>query len=248
MVISSQFVSRISLKPDADVDSSCFPFCLPALQAFTRLDFHPKVTFFVGENGSGKSTLLEALAISMGYNAEGGDRNLQFNTRDTHSSLHQQLRVSKGFRRPRTGYFLRAESFYNVASTIDAMEESPLTSGVLPSYGGRSLHVQSHGESFFALLTHRFGPNGIYMLDEPEAALSPQRQLAMLSRMHQLIEDGSQFIIATHSPILMAYPDAWIYQFGPEGIERIAYEDTEHFRITRDFLANPERMLKILMK
>ncbi|OLL31795.1 AAA family ATPase [Burkholderia sp. SRS-W-2-2016] len=247
MIISSQFVSRIDLKPDANADPSQYPFSLPAIRSLETLTLHPKVTYFVGENGSGKSTLLEALAVSIGYNAEGGSRDLRFQTRNTHSDLHARLRVSKGFRRPRTGYFLRAESFYNVASSLDEIEEDPLTAGVLASYGGRSLHAQSHGESFLALVMNRFGPDGLYLLDEPEAALSPQRQLTLLARMHQLIEQNSQFVIATHSPILMAYPDATIYQFGADGIEPIAYEDTEHYRITRDFLANPERMLKVLL-
>ncbi|NML34724.1 AAA family ATPase [Paraburkholderia antibiotica] len=250
MIISSQFVSRIDLKPDAGANAnvSQYPFNLPAIRSLGTLELHPKVTYFVGENGSGKSTLLEALAVSMGYNAEGGSRDLRFQTRDTHSGLHDRLRVSKGFRRPRTGYFLRAESFYNVASSLDQIEEDPLTAGVLASYGGRSLHAQSHGESFLSLVMNRFGPEGLYLLDEPEAALSPQRQLVMLARLHQLVRQQSQFVIATHSPILMAYPDAWIYQFGADGIQRIDYEDTEHYRITRDFLANPQRMLNVLLE
>ncbi|WP_186126971.1 AAA family ATPase, partial [Burkholderia gladioli] len=152
-----------------------------AVRSLDALELHPKITYFVGENGSGKSTLLEALAVSLGYNAEGGSQSLHFQTRDTHSPLHERLRVSKGLRRPRTGYFLRAESFYNVASTLDEMEEDPYTAGVLASYGGRSLHMQSHGESFLALVMQRFGPEGLYLLDEPEAALSPQRQLTLLA-------------------------------------------------------------------
>ncbi len=247
MILSSRFVSRIDLKPDPDNDTSRYPFNLPAVRSLDALELHPKITYFVGENGSGKSTLLEALAVSLGYNAEGGSQSLHFQTRDTHSPLHERLRVSKGLRRPRTGYFLRAESFYNVASTLDEMEEDPYTAGVLASYGGRSLHMQSHGESFLALVMQRFGPEGLYLLDEPEAALSPQRQLTLLARLHQLIEEKSQFVIATHSPILMAYPDAWIYAFGEDGIRRVAYEETEHYQVTRDFLANPRRMLDILM-
>lgn len=248
MVISSQFITQVSLRWDAVPNLAQHPFDLPAIRSISTLALHPKVTFFIGENGSGKSTLLEAIAVSMGYNAEGGSRNLSFRTQDTHSSLHACLRVAKGFRRPRTGYFLRAESFYTVASALDEMEKDPYSAGVLRSYGGCSLHAQSHGESFLALVMHRFGSQGLYLLDEPEAALSPQRQLVLLSRLHQLVEDDSQFIIATHSPILMAYPNAQIYQFGAEGIQAVAYEDTEHYRITRDFLANPARMLKVLMQ
>ena len=150
------------------------------------------------------------------------------------------MRIAKGFRRPRDGFFLRAESFFNVATEIENL-------GVTEFYGGKSLHEQSHGESFLALVTERFGGHGLYILDEPEAALSPQRQLAVLARIHDLVLDDSQFIIATHSPILMAYPDSLIYQCGKDGISPIAYEDTEHFQVTRDFLANPERMLRELM-
>jgi predicted ATPase len=207
------------------------------------------MTILVGENGSGKSTLLEAIAVSLGFNPEGGTKNFAFGTRASHSELHECLRVAKGIRRPRNGFFLRAESFFNVATEIERLDEEPsFGPPVINSYGGRSLHEQSHGESFLALLTNRFGGQGLYLLDEPEAALSPQRQLAALSRIHDLILDGSQFMIATHSPILMAYPDARIYQLASDGIAPIAYEDTEHFQVTRDFLADPSRMLRVLFE
>ena len=248
-MISSQYVSRITLRRDIVDSFDRYPFCLPAIRSLERLDLHPKVTYFVGENGSGKSTLLEALAVSLGFNAEGGTRNFRFGTRQSHSELHQFLRVAKGFRRPRDGFFLRAESFFNVATEIEHLDEEPVGGPLLiDSYGGRSLHEQSHGESFMALMTERFRGQGLYILDEPEAALSPQRQLAVLARMHDLVQDDSQFIIATHSPILMAYPDAVIYQCGKEGVSQVRYEDTEHFQVTRDFLANPERMLRGLME
>jgi predicted ATPase len=156
--------------------------------------------------------------------------------------------VAKGVRRPRDGFFLRAESFFNVATEIERLDSEP-SSGppLVNSYGGRSLHEQSHGESFLALLAERFGGQGLYLLDEPEAALSPQRQLAALSRIHDLILDGSQFVMATHSPILMAYPDACIYQLTADGISQVPYDQTEHVQLTRDFLANPERMLRVLL-
>lgn len=248
-MISTQFVSRVALLRDKVPSFDRYPFCLPAVRSLERIELHPKVTFFVGENGSGKSTLLEAIAVSLGFNAEGGSRNFNFGTRRSHSELHEYLRLSKGIRRPRDGYFLRAESFFNVATEIEQLDAEPsFGPPVIDSYGGRSLHEQSHGESFMALLTERFGGQGLYVLDEPEAALSPQRQLAVLSRMHALVRDQSQFIIATHSPILMAYPDACIYQCSQDGIAQVAYEDTEHFRVTRDFLANPERMLRILLE
>lgn len=247
-MISSQYVSRVSLRRDQVDSFDRYPFYLPAVRSLDSIELHPKITYFVGENGSGKSTLLEAIAVSLGFNAEGGTKNFHFGTRRSHSELHEFLRIAKGFRRPRDGFFLRAESFFNVATEIENLDAEPAASArIIESYGGKSLHEQSHGESFLALLTERFGGHGLYILDEPEAALSPQRQLAVLARIHDLVLDDSQFIIATHSPILMAYPDSLIYQCGKDGISPIAYEDTEHFQVTRDFLANPERMLRELM-
>lgn len=248
-MIPAQFLQRLSLRRDRIGSFERYPFCLSAVRSLDQLDFHPKVTFFIGENGSGKSTLLEAIAVSLGFNAEGGSKNFNFSTRRSHSELHEHLRIAKGFKRPRTGFFLRAESFFNVATEIENLDAEPgLGASVIGSYGGRSLHEQSHGESFLTLLTERFGGQGLYILDEPEAALSPQRQLAALSRIHDLVRDGSQFVIATHSPLLMAYPDACIYQCGAEGVVPVAYEDTDHFRVTRDFLVNPARMLRGLLE
>jgi predicted ATPase len=247
-MISSQYLSRVTLRRDKVDSFDRYPFSLPAVRTLDHIDFHPKLTYFVGENGSGKSSLLEAIAVALGFNAEGGTKNFSFGTRRSHSELCDYLRVAKGFRSPRDGFFLRAESFFNVATEIEKLDEEPsFGPPIINSYGGRSLHEQSHGESFLALMTKRFGGQGLYLLDEPEAALSPQRQLAVLSRIHDLIEEGSQFIIATHSPILMAYPDACIYQCNKEGISQIAYQDTEHFQVTRDFLMNPERMLQTLL-
>jgi predicted ATPase len=148
-------------------------------------------------------------------------------------------------RRERDGFFLRAESLYNVATEIERLEA--IQPGLLRAYGGASLHARSHGEAFLAVFLHRFGGRGMYLLDEPEAALSPQRQLALLARLHDLVRQESQFLIATHSPIVMAYPDAWIYECAPEGLRRIEYRDTEHFRVTRDFLNHPHRMLDVLL-
>lgn len=247
-MISTQYISRISLQRDKIDSFERYPFCLPAVRALETLEPHPKVTFFIGENGSGKSTLLEAIAVAMGFNAEGGTKNFRFGTRASHSNLVDYLRVAKGIRRPRDGFFLRAESFFNVATEIERLDDEPSPGPpIIESYGGRSLHEQSHGESFMALLMNRFGGKGLYLLDEPEAALSPQRQLAALARIHDLVVDDSQFIIATHSPILMAYPDAWIYQFDAGGVSRVAYEDTEHYQVLRAFLANPQRMLRNLL-
>lgn len=248
-MMPTQYLSSVALQRDRVASFERFPFSLPSVRKLEGLALHPKVTFFVGENGSGKSTLLEAIAVSLGFNAEGGGKNFRFGTRRSHSDLHEYLRIAKGYKRPRDGFFLRAESFFNVATEIEMLDSEPsFGPKVIDSYGGRSLHEQLHGESFMALMMERFGGQGVYLLDEPEAALSPFRQLAVLSRMHDLVLDSSQFIIATHSPILMAYPDAWIYQFSKDGIEKVAYQETEHFQVTRDFLVDPERMLRVLME
>jgi predicted ATPase len=248
-MVSPQFISRISLRRDIVESFDNYPFSLPAVRMLDHLEMHPKITYLVGDNGSGKSTLLEAIAVSFGFNAEGGSKNFNFGTNSTHSDLYRYLRIAKGFRKPHTGYFLRAESFYNVASEIDKLDAEPLTAPrIIDGYGGVSLHHQSHGESFMTLMTQRFKGQGLYILDEPEAALSPQRQLAVLSRMHDLVQQGSQFIIATHSAILMAYPESSIYQFSQDGIAPVAYEDTEHFQVSRDFLASPQRMLRQLLR
>ena len=218
-----------------------YPFSLPAFHELDFLKLHPRVTFIVGENGTGKSTLLEAIAIACGFNPEGGTRNFNFSTRDSHSTLYNYIRLVRGIRKPKGGFFLRAETFYNLATEIDEI-------GVSQFYGGRSLHEQSHGESFFATFMNRFKGNGLYILDEPEAALSPMRQMAMISRVHDLVGQHSQFIIATHSPIIMGYPDAVILQITDTGIETIKYEQTEHYIVTKEYINNRERILKVLME
>ena len=248
-VVSTQFAGRVTLLRDKVESFDRYPFSLPAIRTLEFLDLHPKVTFLVGENGSGKSTLLEAMAVSLGFNPEGGSGNFNFGTRASHSELHEALRIAKGYKRRRDGFFLRAESWFNVATEIEKLDAEPAFGPpIIDSYGGRSLHEQSHGESFMALLKNRFGGDGLYLLDEPEAALSPARQIEALSRFHELVQKNSQFVVATHSPILMAYPDALILHCGRDGIRPIAYEDTEHFRITRDFLLHRDKVLDILMK
>lgn len=243
-----QYIRYIELDRDRVPAFSAYPFNLPAIKDLQSLSFHPKVTFIVGENGSGKSTMLEAIAVAYGFNAEGGTRNFNFASRATHSDLNRYLKIVKGTKKPRNGFFLRAESFYNLASTVDDLDQEPANGPrLIESYGGRSLHEQSHGESFFAVFLNRFGADGIYILDEPEAALSPSRQMALLTRMHELVAQGSQFIIATHSPIIMAYPDALIYQIR-EGFEEVSLEQTEHFQIMRAFLNNRQKMLDILFE
>jgi len=235
------YLLHASFRPDAEIDDASYPFSIPAVREMGSIEFHPNVTFFVGENGSGKSTVMEGLAVALGFGPEGGTKNVQFSTADSVSPLHDSLRLARGVPAPRDGYFLRAESFFNVASYMDE-------TGYLDSYGGRSLHTQSHGESFMAVLLKKLRGNGIYLLDEPEAALSPNRQLAALSAIHQLVEDHSQFIIATHSPILLSYPHAKIVQFDGTGVTEIAFEDTEHFAVTRDFLNNYPRRLEQLLQ
>ena len=249
MKSSTQFILEVKLKKDKIPSFNEYPFYLDAVRNLSEIKLHPNVTFIVGENGSGKSTLLEAIAVAWGFNPEGGTKNFHFDTYKSHSSLYEYIRLSRGVKRPTDGFFLRAESFFNVASEIQRLDESSsFGPPIIDSYGGRSLHEQSHGESFMALLVNRFGGNGLYILDEPEAALSPIRQMAMISRIHDLVSANSQFIIATHSPIILAYPHATIYQLEEKGLQRVEYKDTEHFQVTRDFLNRPEKMLKILLK
>ena len=209
---------------------------------------HAPVTFLVGENGSGKSTLLEAIAVSYGFNAEGGTRNFSFSTYATHSDLHRHIRLAK-YRYPRDGFYLRAESFYNVATDIERMDAEPGPgTHVILNYGSVSLHAQSHGESFMAVVENRLRGNGLYIFDEPEAALSPMRLMDLLVQIDRLVRADSQFIIATHSPILMAYPHAELLELGQDGIRSVSYRETEHFACTLRFLENPERMLGYLLE
>lgn len=235
----NQYLRKIELRRE-NVDSfSRYPYCLPAVKSLSTLEFHPKVTYIVGENGTGKSTILEAIAVAYGFNPEGGSKNFNFSTNSTHSSLWENLKLIKGVRKPEDGFFLRAESFYNVATNIDEIQAQD-------SYGGKSLHSQSHGESFLSLIMNRFQGNGLYILDEPEAALSPSRQMALISRIHDLVQNNSQFIIATHSPIVMAYPDSIVYELDDE-FRAVQYQETEHYKIMKSFIGNPKKFLDILM-
>jgi predicted ATPase len=246
--VTTGFVHSLTLLRERVPSFARYPFSIPAVKKLTTLRFHAQVTFLVGENGSGKSTLLEAIAVAAGFNAEGGSKNFKFSTRRSESELHTALRIARGVRCEKDGFFLRAESYFNVATEIERLDKEPGGGPpIIGAFGGVSLHEQSHGESFLALAAHRLRGDGLYIFDEPEAALSPSRQLSLLKIIDTLVRrKRSQFIIATHSPILMAYPRAIIYSLGPKGLSRIKYEQTEHYQITRNFLADPTRYFKHL--
>lgn len=229
------YVREISVRADAQFDEEAYPFTIPAVRNMHMIEPHADVTFFVGENGAGKSTILEAIAVAMGLPSEGGTKDV-FRSEQEVSPLQDCLKISKSFRAPKSSFFLRAESLFNVASYLEDVGSRKLG----------HLHQRSHGESFMDVMLN-FGPRGLYLLDEPEAALSPSRQLAALSAIHQLVQQECQFIIATHSPILLSYPNAKILQFDATGITEVAYEDTEHYAITRDFLNHYERRLEQLL-
>lgn len=223
---------------------------IPALQLQERLEFTNNITFFVGENGTGKSTLLEAIAVTCGFSAEGGTRNYTFSTYDSHSELHQAITIVKGFKKPASSYFLRAESFYNVASKTEEYRRDAAMSEAYyyRNSGGKSFHDQSHGESFLAMAQGNFQPGGLYLLDEPEAALSPQRQLTLLIEMERLAKLGAQFIVASHSPILLGIPGAQILSFDDGIIHECEYEETESYQVTEMFINHREYLLKRLLE
>ena len=234
-------LDRVKVNFDESVDKSAYPFTLSIIKNLTDIEFKTPVTFFVGENGSGKSTILEAIAYLAGFNLEGGSVNMQFKTAGegcytSIEKLAEYLTLSWK-RKPRDGYFFRAESFFNVASYIESIGVS--------GYGDKSLHHQSHGESFMAFFQNRLGSKGgFFIFDEPEASLSPQRQLSLLVMIHEMCKNSdAQFIIATHSPILLGYPNSKIYSCDSGTLEKISYTDTDHYMITKEFLNNPEQFL-----
>lgn len=231
---------------DTNPEENSYYKHIPALKKLKNLELNKNITFFVGENGTGKSTLLEAIAIEYGFNPEGGSINFSFHSKETHSNLFQDITLVKGTKRAKDGFFLRAESFYNVASEVDALDNS--SNILLQSYGGKSLHKQSHGESFMSLMLNRFRGNGLYILDEPEAALSPEKQLSMLILIKRLVDNNSQFIIATHSPILLGMPNSDIYTFNSAPPVLIDYEETDSYIITKSFLNSRERFLRNLFE
>ncbi|MEN9361433.1 MAG: hypothetical protein RL095_2968 [Verrucomicrobiota bacterium] len=232
-MLDSRFISKIRLERPEKAEGH--PWDIPSLASLEELEFHPGLTFFIGENGSGKSTLLEALAVAAGLNAEGGSQQHRFSTRDTHSTLHAHLQLVRGWKRPKERFFLRAESFYNTSSYFQDV-------GVI---NFPEMHGRSHGEAFLALM-QTLKPDGLYFFDEPESALSPQRQLVFLTEMHRLIARGCQFVIATHSPILLCYRPCLCYHFSDEGIQPIDPRDSEHVSLTRSILMNPDQALKHL--
>jgi len=240
----SVILKRVTLLKEKINNFYHHPFNIPVIKNMNEVVFKTNVTFFVGENGSGKSTLLEAIADNCGFNTAGGSRNNIYNVHGSEAKLSSFIRLS-WLPKVTNGFFFRAESFYNFATYLDELNEQGF-GDVYSSYGGKSLHEQSHGEAFLSLFSNRFTGKALYLLDEPESALSPSRQLSLLKIIHDLSLDGSQFIIATHSPILLGYPNATILSFDRDSIEEIEYEMTEHYQITKYFLENRERFLHYL--
>jgi predicted ATPase len=238
---AAPFVHAVRLRPAAARDD--YSATLPALRGVERIELDPRVTFLVGENGSGKSTLVEAIAVKAKLNVEGGGKLLRFATRSSHSTLHSRLELERSERPPVNSFFLRAESVFNLATAIET--GGPI--GAREDVYDRPLHEQSHGESFLDIAVNRLGPRGFYLFDEPEAALSVNGQLALMRRIHELVEEKSQFVIATHSPILLGYPNAAILELSESGVRRVAYDETQQVELTRAFLDDPQRFLRHLL-
>lgn len=236
--MNQQFIQSISVNWDR-IGRDSYLREIEAIRYMDRIVFHCPITFFVGENGSGKSTLLEAIAIASGFNPEGGTRNYRFSTYDSHSELCDALRITRSYRKPGWGYFLRAESFYNVAT-----KEEDYADFKHPS---QHYHEKSHGESFLALAQRQLRPNGLYFLDEPEAALSPQRQLTLLMEIYECAGQDSQFLIVTHSPILLGIPGAEIWTFDDGPIHTCSYEETDSYQVMEMFINNRKHLLGRLL-
>ncbi len=229
---SSLMIRRISLERDKIESFDKYPFNIDVVKNFKELHFESPVTFFVGENGIGKSTFIEAIAVALGLPAEGGTENFRYETKNTTSELSKYIKIGR-LNKPKTKFFLRAESFYNFSSEVDNL-------GAWGSYGG-SLHECSHGESFIKLVQNRFSDHGLYILDEPEAALSPQRQMSLLCLIDQLVKEGSQFIIATHSPILISYRNGKILDLN-NNFKEVKYKDTEIYNLYKMYLEQSEEL------
>jgi predicted ATPase len=232
-----------------NANKEIYPYNIFPLKNHQNIKLDNKVTFFIGENGTGKSTLIEAIALAYGFNAEGGSTSFSFETKNSSSELYKHIRMKRSLKRPKTGYFFRAESFYNVATNIESLDELPAPcEKIIKAYGGKSLHEQSRGESFFSLILNRFCKNGFYILDEPESGLSLERQFAFISRLNELVDEQSQFIIATHSPIILAYPHSTIYQITENGMCEVEYEQTNAFKFMKMFAENHSNFLNELLK
>ena len=237
--MNNQFIQSISIDW-SKIDERSYLRNIDALNGLASLEFRKPITFFVGENGSGKSTLLEAIAIAYGFNPEGGTKNYSFSTYDSHSELYDALRITRGYRKAGWGYFLRAESFYNVATKEEEYADI--------SHPSEKFHEKSHGESFLAIAQNQLRPNGLYIFDEPEAALSPQRQLTLLAEIYECAKQDSQFIIVTHSPILLGIPDAEILTFDNGAVHTCEYEETDSYQITKMFIENRGQLLEMLLE
>lgn len=253
--IDGPLLDKVKVTFTDTINFNQYPFCLPIIKSLKNIHFSKQVTFFVGENGSGKSTIFEAIAHCAGFGPEGGNKNITFKTSQQETYFGSELlaqQMTLSWRaKPKTGYFFRAESFFNIANYIDyiAREGGEGPEKAYAPYGGKSLHEQSHGESFLSFFNGRLGSAGFYIFDEPEAALSPQRQLSLMTIIHEMCKNShTQFIIATHSPLLLAYPGAIIYSCDFGTLKTITYEQTDHYQITKRFLDNPEYYLHHLFK
>ena len=237
--MNNQFIQGVEIDWNK-ISRNSYLRTIEAINGIRQLKFDKSITFFVGENGSGKSTLLEAIAISYGFNPEGGTKNYSFSTYDSHSDLCEAMRISKGYRKAEWGYFLRAESFYNVATKEEEYSDA--------EHPSEKYHEKSHGESFLAIAQSQLKLNGVYIFDEPEAALSPQRQLTLLLEIYECAKRGSQFFIVTHSPILLGIPDAEILTFDDGKIHTCEYEETDSYQVTEMFINNRKQLLDRLLR